>query len=164
MNNIILIGMPGAGKSTIGVLLAKTIGFDFLDSDLVIQRQTNKKLIETINEKGMQGFLDIENDVLSKISAKNTVIATGGSAVYGKEAMKNLKSIGKVVYLKLTSEEIEKRVTNIKTRGIVMHKGQTLSELFDEREPLYEEYADVTVDCNNLSAEECIAKIIESLK
>ena len=164
MSNIVLIGMPGAGKSTIGVILAKSLGYDFLDSDLVIQKKYGKKLIEIINEKGLDGFLEIEDEVLSKINCENTVIATGGSAVYGEKAMENLKSNGKAVYLKLTAEEIEKRVNNIKTRGIVMKAGQTLREVFSDREPYYERYADITVDCNNTTLEECIAKIIEKLK
>ena len=121
-NNIILIGMPGAGKSTVGVLLAKAMNYQFLDTDLTIQQENGKKLFEIINEKGLDEFLNIENDVLSRVNATNSIIATGGSAIFGKEAMEHLKSIGHVVYIRLSCDEIIRRVNNIKTRGIAMKK------------------------------------------
>ena len=164
MKNIILIGMPGAGKSTIGVILAKTLRMDFVDTDLIIQNSENKKLIEIINDSGIDGFLKAENEVLKNISLKNTVIATGGSAVYSKEGMDNLKQNGTTVYLYLEKNEIEKRIKNIKTRGIVMDKNQTLNELFIERESLYKRYADLIVDCNSLTLEESVEKVIEYIK
>lgn len=163
MKNIILIGMPGAGKSTVGVILAKTLGFDFIDTDLIIQKSTGKKLIEIIENNGLDGFLAVENDVLSSLCCENSVVATGGSAVYSKDGMKNLKKLGKIVYLSLDENEIENRINNITTRGIAMHKGQTLSDLYSEREPLYRKYADITIDCNGITAEECITKILSEL-
>ncbi len=159
--NIILIGMPGCGKSTVGVLLAKSMLYDFLDTDLVIQQKFSMPLCEIINSKGINEFKIIENEILSEIKADNTVIATGGSAVYGNEAMNNLKINAKTVYLKLPVEEIEKRIANIKTRGIVMAEDETLEGLYEQRAPLYEKYADITVDCSSLTAEECVEKIIE---
>lgn len=150
-NNIVLIGMPGCGKSTVGVLLAKLIGYDFLDSDLLIQRQEGKKLFQIINEKGLEYFNALENDINSEIVAEETVIATGGSVVYGKDAMAHLKEIGTIVYLNVPLSEIEKRVTNLSTRGIAMEKGMTLSDLYKERNVLYEKYADVIVDCDGKS-------------
>ncbi len=161
--NIILIGMPGCGKSTIGVLLAKSMLYSFLDTDLIIQQKLSMPLCEIIKAKGAEEFKVIENDILSEINADNTVIATGGSAVYGKEAMKHLKEIGKIVYLKLPLEEIERRIKNIKTRGIVMSENTTLDVLYNERTHLYEHYADITVDCTGLTAEECVEKIISNL-
>lgn len=161
--NIVLIGMPGAGKSTIGVLLAKAINFDFLDTDLAIQNKEGKRLFEIINEQGIEEFLRIENDVLSKLQPSNTVISTGGSAVFGREGMKNLSERGIVVYIKLSCEEIERRVNNIKTRGIVMKKGKTLADVYAERVPLYEEYADITIETENLTIEESVSLLVEKL-
>lgn len=162
--NIILIGMPGCGKSTVGVLLAKSMLYNFIDTDLIIQGEYIKPLSEIINERGTEEFKKIENDILSEIRVKSTVIATGGSAVYGTDAMSNLKDGGTVIYLKLPLEEIENRIKNIKTRGIVMEKGTTLRDIYLERTPLYEKYADITVDCSCLSAEECVEKIIKLIK
>lgn len=162
--NIVLIGMPGCGKSTIGVLLDKSMLYDFLDTDLIIQQKLSMPLCEIIKAKGAEKFKMIENDILSEINAENTVIATGGSAVYGKGAMKHLKEIGKIVYLKLPLEEIEQRIKNIKTRGIVMENGETLKDIYLKRTPIYEKYADITIDCTGLIAEECVEKIIVNLK
>lgn len=163
MDNIILIGMPGAGKSTLGVLLAKAMNYDFMDSDLVIQSKTGELLYKTIEREGIDYFLKLENDVLKGIDVKGTIIATGGSAIFGKEAMQHLKEGSKVVYLKLSCEEIERRVNNITTRGIVMKKGKTIADIYAERAPLYEKYADIVVDCEGGTIEQCIEKIIESL-
>lgn len=148
-NNIVLIGMPGCGKSTVGVLLAKLIGYDFLDSDLLIQRREGKKLFQIIDEKGLDYFNELENQVNAGIAVKETVIATGGSVVYGKEAMEHLAEIGTVVYLKVPLKEIKKRVTNFSTRGISMASGMTLDDLYKERSVLYEKYADVIVECGS---------------
>ena len=148
-NNIVLIGMPGCGKSTVGVLLAKLIGYDFLDSDLLIQRREGKKLFQIIDEKGLEYFNELENQVNAGIEVDETVIATGGSVVYGKEAMKHLAEIGAVVYLKVPLKEIKKRVTNLSTRGISMESGKTLDDLYKERSVLYEKYADVIVECGS---------------
>lgn len=163
MDNIILIGMPGAGKSTLGVLLAKAMNYDFMDSDLVIQSKTGELLYKTIEREGIDYFLKLENDVLKGIDVKGTIIATGGSAIFGKEAMQHLKDSGKVIYLKLSCEEIERRVNNITTRGIVMKKGKTIADIYAERVPLYEKYADIAVDCESNTIEQCIEKIIKSL-
>lgn len=164
MKNIVLIGMPGVGKSTAGVVLAKVLGYQFLDADLVIQEQEKCLLHEIIKAKGTDGFIEIENRVNAGIEAEQSVIATGGSVVYGKEAMQHLKEIGIVVYLKLPYDILEKRLHNIKGRGVVLKDGQTLQELYDERVVLYEKYADVIVDETNLDVEETIKKIIEELK
>lgn len=144
--NIILIGMPGCGKSTVGVVLAKIMGYRFLDSDLLIQESEGRLLCDIIRTEGVDAFNCIENRVNSSIAAERTVIATGGSVVYGKEAMQHLSEIGAVVYIRLPYEEIEKRLGNLESRGVSMHKGQTLREIYDERVPLYESYADIIVD------------------
>ena len=146
MKNIVLIGMPGCGKSTVGVVLAKTMGYRFLDSDLVIQETDGRLLSEIIKQEGLDGFNRIENDINSKIKAERTVIATGGRVIYGKEAMTHLKDIGTVVYIRLPFEEINHRLGNLAKRGVSIKEGQTLRELFDERVPLYEKYADIIVD------------------
>ncbi len=163
MNNIILIGMPGAGKSTIGVLLAKTMLLSFVDTDLIIQNKYKSALCDIIESEGTDGFLKIENDVICGCDFENSVVATGGSAVYGKEAMEKLKKDGTVVYLKLPLSELEKRLADIKTRGVAMKNGTTLAELFEERSPLYEKYADITLDCSNLTPEQCIEKLLEQM-
>lgn len=164
MKNIILIGMPGAGKSTIGVLLAKSMLMDFVDTDLLIQKKYSTSLCEIINSKGIEEFLKIENDVISSWSFLNCVVATGGSVVYGEEAMGRLKKDGIAVYLRLMPEEIEKRINNIHTRGIAMKEGTSIADLYRERAPLYEKYADFTVDCRGLTAEQCVDKIIEMIE
>lgn len=162
-NNIILIGMPGCGKSTLGVLLAKTLLKSFVDTDLLIQKREGKELYKIIAERGKDAFAEIENDVVAKIDYENCVIATGGSVVFGKEAMENLKSLGTVVYLRLPLQEIERRVKNIKTRGIVMAPGQTLAGVYQQRVPLYEKYADITVHCSRAPLERTVEKIIKAL-
>lgn len=161
--NIVLIGMPGSGKSTVGVLLAKALLCHFVDTDLIIQAKHGKSLCEIINEIGIDGFIKTENEILSQQSFENTVVATGGSAVYGKEAMNNLKKNGIVVYIKLPPEVIESRINNITTRGIAMPEGFTIKQLYDERAPLYEKYADVTVDCSNLEIEETVKRIADAV-
>ncbi len=161
MKNIVLIGMPGSGKSTIGVLLAKTMLRSFVDTDLLIQEKYSKSLSDIINEKGTENFLKIENDVICESTLENSVVATGGSAVFGENAMKKLKENSLTVYLKVEVKELEKRVNNIHTRGIAMKEGATLSEIYNERKALYEKYADVTIECTDLTAEECVDKITE---
>lgn len=145
-DNIILIGMPGCGKSTIGVLLAKNLAYGFLDSDLVIQEQSGRKLQDMIDEMGPEAFSAFEDAVNATLIPHNTVIATGGSAVYGTRAMEHFKEIGTVVYLKASYETIEKRIRNFATRGIVIPEGQTFRDVYNERTALYEKYADITVD------------------
>ena len=150
--NIVLIGMPGVGKSTIGVILAKVLGYSFLDADLLIQEQEGKLLREIIEEKGTDGFIEVENRVNASIRADRAIIATGGSVVYGKEAMEHLKEIGRVVYLKVSYAILEKRLADIKGRGVVLKEGQTLETLFEERSKLYEQYADIEVSEEGLDA------------
>ncbi|MBP3261979.1 shikimate kinase [Pseudobutyrivibrio sp.] len=163
MNNIVLIGMPGVGKSTLGVVLAKELGYQFVDADLLIQERENRLLKEIIAEDGVDGFLKIENDVNASISADKTVIATGGSVIYGKEAMEHLKEIGTVVYLKLDYDTLDSRLGNLKGRGVVLKDGQTLKDLYNERIPLYELYADVVVDEGGLGLEETLAEVLKQL-
>ena len=162
--NIVLIGMPGVGKSTIGVILAKVLGYSFLDADLLIQEQEGKLLREIIEEKGTDGFIEVENRVNASIRADRAVIATGGSVVYGKEAMEHLKEIGRVVYLKVSYAILEKRLAGIKGRGVVLKKGQTLETLFEERSKLYEQYADIEVSEEGLDVEQTVEKLVEALE
>ena len=161
ISNIILIGMPGAGKSTIGVVLAKRLGFSFLDTDLVIQEKQKILLHEILEEYGQDGFNEVENAILSEIFAKNSIIATGGSAVYGREAMQNMKELGKIVYLKISYEELEHRLGDLEERGVSMKEGQTLRSLYEERLPLYEKYADHTIDCDGKCIREIVYEICE---
>lgn len=145
-DNIILIGMPGVGKSTVGVVLAKILGYHFVDTDLVIQEKTGKLLKDIIEEEGSEGFIKIENRINAELVAEHSVISPGGSVIYGEEAMAHYKEIGKVVYLKASYNVINKRLSNLKGRGVVLKEGQTLKNLYDERCVLYEKYADITVD------------------
>ncbi len=163
-NNIILIGMPGAGKSTVGVVLAKAMGYDFIDSDLLIQAKTGKRLFEIINEKGIDGFLDVENAVNAQIQTERTVIATGGSVVYGEEAMKHLQSIGKIIYLQVSYEDLEKRLGNLLQRGVAIRSGNTLLDLYNERVPLYEKYANLVINEQNRDIREVVEIIQKELK
>lgn len=161
MRNIVLIGMPGAGKSTIGVILAKSLLFDFCDTDLSIQKETGESLCDTIAKIGIEEFILLEEDVICKQEFLNSVVATGGSAVYGEMAMEKLKENGIIVYLKVSPEELQSRIKNIHTRGIAMKEGTTIKELYEERAPLYEKYADVTVACDGRTAEECVDLIVK---
>ena len=163
MKNIVLIGMPGVGKSTAGVVLAKVLGYEFIDADLIIQQQEGKLLREIIAEVGTDGFIEVENRVNSQIEVEKSVIATGGSVVYGKEAMQHLREIGTVVYLKVSYDILEKRLHDIKGRGVVLKDGQDLRGLYEERVPLYAKYADITVCEDNLNVEQTIEKITEQL-
>ena len=164
-DNIILIGMPGAGKSTLGIVLAKILNYRFLDADLLIQQQCDKTLQKLIDACGPDGFIQVENDVLSEIEAEHTVIATGGSAVYSDEAMKHLASIGTVVYLKISYEQLVHRLSDLQERGVVLKGGigMSLRELYDERLPLYEQYAGITVDVNDLSITAAARKVADAL-
>ena len=164
MNNIILIGMPGVGKSTLGVVLAKVLGCQFLDSDLLIQKQEKRKLHEIIAREGYEGFQKIENQVNASIETENTVIATGGSVVYCEEAMEHLKSSGTVIYLKLSLNALSKRLGNLKGRGVLLKDGQTLSGLYEERSPPYERYADIVIDEEGKDLEASLKSVLEILK
>lgn len=159
-DNVILIGMPGSGKSTVGVVLAKGLGYRFLDSDLVIQERTGKLLYRLIEELGEAGFLALENEINASISVDHTVIATGGSVVYGKEAMEHFRKTGSIVYLKLPYGELEERLGDLHERGVVLKPGFTLKDLYDERVPLYEKYAEITLDCSQKS----IRQVMEEIK
>lgn len=160
MKNIVLIGMPGCGKSTVGVLLAKAMGFRFIDTDIVIQERTGQLLQQMIDNSGLDAFcIEEERAIMSVEETSGCVIATGGSAVYSRSAMLHLKQNGFVYYLSLPVEQVEKRLYNIKTRGIAMRPGDSISDVFRRRRSLYEEYADITVDCQGKSMEEIVGEI-----
>lgn len=144
--NITLIGMPASGKSTIGVLLAKRLGYSFVDVDIVIQEKTGRLLKEIIAQEGTQGFLEIENRINRELAVRRSVIAPGGSVIYGEEAMAHLKEISTVVYLKISYPVLRRRLGDLKDRGVALKDGMTLRDLYKERVPLYERYADITVD------------------
>lgn len=163
-DNIVLIGMPGVGKSTIGVILAKILGYQFIDADLVIQERQGKLLKEIIEEQGVDGFVQIENDVNKSLNPSKAVIATGGSVVYGTEAMEHLKEIATVIYLELELPALKRRLGNLKLRGVVLKDGQTLRELYNERVPLYEKYADITVNEHKSTIENTVEKIVKKLE
>lgn len=156
--------MPGAGKSTVGVVLAKKLGYVFMDSDLVIQSKEGKLLHEIISEKGVEGFWKVEEQVNAAIDTDRTVIATGGSVVYGSRAMEHLHDIGMVVYLKLSLKAIADRLGDLNERGVTLKEGQDLQGLYEERVPLYEKYADVTIDCENLQIREVVDAVSRRLE
>ncbi len=160
MDNLVLIGMPSSGKSTAGVLLAKRIGYGFIDTDLIIQGEQGALLSQIIEKEGAEGFLAIEERVNAGIAAMRCVIATGGSVCYLPRAMEHLKTLGRVVYLKLSMEEVARRIPSLVKRGVVMRGNvETLEELYAERVPLYEQYADVTVCCDGQTIDETVAAI-----
>ncbi len=163
-DNIILIGMPGVGKSTVGVVLAKILGYHFIDADIVIQQRENRLLKDIIAEEGVNGFISIENKINSEINAGKTIIATGGSVIYGEEAMQHYKEIGTLVYLKLDYDELSRRLGDIKNRGVVLKPGQNLRNLYDERCRLYKFYADIVIDEAGLDVEKTIDKLIQCLQ
>ena len=163
MKNIVLIGMPGAGKSTVGVILAKTRGMHFIDTDIVLQKKSGRLLQEIIDEEGPGAFLKKEEEMILSLHSRNAVIATGGSVVFSGRAVDHLKRDGVVIYLKISFEEMEKRLRNITTRGIVLSHGETLREMYDERVPLYEKYADITVSCSEEDFETVVGKVIDAL-
>ena len=148
--------MPGVGKSTVGVVLAKRLGYSFVDSDLVIQEKYGKLLHELIEEHGVEGFWKLENDVNASLGLHRSVIATGGSAIYGAEAMEHLRNIGMVIYLKLPLEEIADRLGDLSARGVTMLPGQDLAALYEERVPLYEKYAHKVVECHGKQLREIV--------
>lgn len=162
-NNIVLIGMPGCGKSSLGVVLAKALGYSFLDSDLVIQEKEGRLLSEIIEQDGLDGFEKTEEKINASIKADKTVIATGGSVIYGPAAMKHLKEIGTVVYLKLPLKEIEERLGDLNQRGVAVRPGQTLGSLYNERIPLYEKYADITVDVYGMDIRSSVLELMHQL-
>ena len=161
--NIVLIGMPASGKSTVGVILAKVLGKKFIDTDLVIQLREDALLADIIKEKGVEGFMKSEEEAILSVGENNTVIATGGSAVYGEKAMEHLKKNGTVIYLKVEKDELFKRLKNIKERGVVLKPGETLEEMYDNRSVLYEKYADIIIEERESTIEETIEKIQNEL-
>lgn len=163
MDNIILIGLPGAGKSTVGVILAKTLGLNFIDTDIAIQEKTGRLLQEILDWDGPDMFKKIEEETILSLHPDKTVIATGGSVVCGDYAMAHLKTSGVVVYLKISYGEMKKRLKNITTRGIVLLPGQSLHQMYEERVPLYEKYADFTIDCSDADTETVVGKIIHAI-
>ena len=164
MDNIVLIGMPGAGKSTVGVLLAKTLGYAFLDTDLVIQEREGRLLQDLVDQLGVEAFLDREAAAVCSVDCDRTVIATGGSVVCRDGAMEHLRKLGRIVYLRLPLEELERRLHNISTRGIAMAPGETLAHIYDYRAPLYRKYADLTVAVDRQTLEETVEQVLSALK
>lgn len=163
-DNIVLIGMPASGKSTVGVILAKLLGYDFIDADLLIQRREGRLLSEIIRDEGLDGFLAIENDVCRCINASHAVIATGGSAVYGEEAMRHLREIGWIVWLNADFETIRGRLSDIRGRGVVLRDGQTLEALYEERAILYRRWADLTVNEDGQGLEATVEAVRRALE
>jgi len=163
MKNIVIIGMPGAGKSTMGVILAKTLGRNFIDTDIVAQEQSGKLLQEIIDNEGTDAFLKTEEHTILSLHCRNAVIATGGSVVFSEKAMEHLKNGGVVIYLKISFEEMSRRLRNITTRGIVLAAGQSLRDMYTQRVPLYEKYADITIDCSGSDFEDCIGQVLYKL-
>lgn len=162
--NITLIGMPGSGKSTVGVVLAKLLCKTFIDGDILIQNKEGKRLNKIIDEIGNEKFLKLENSVLASLNVHNSIIATGGSAVFGAEAMNHLKKTSTVVYLKVPYESLEKRLKSLKHRGVIFEEGQTLRDIFEIRTPLYEKYADIIIESDNENdVQETAMKIVEQL-
>ncbi len=164
MKNIIFIGMPAAGKSTVGVIIAKRLGYRFIDTDILIQEQEKKLLKEIIAEKGIEGFLEVEDRVNAEVEAEHSVIAPGGSVVYCENAMKHYKEIGLIVYLQISFDIINRRIRNAKNRGVVLKEGQTFKDLYEERAVLFERYADVIICEDGLSLEETVDKVMEVLQ
>lgn len=159
MSNIVLIGMPGSGKSTCGVVAAKMLLKNFFDTDLLIQNIENSALQDIINNKGNDYFEKAEESAVLSLDINGTVIATGGSVVYSEKAMEHLKKLGKIIYLHISYEDMCKRISNLSTRGVLIKKGETLKDMYDERLPLYKKWADAVIDCGNSSVEQTANKI-----
>jgi len=164
MDNIILIGMPGSGKSSVGVVLAKALGFDFLDVDLLIQAREGALLQQILDSRGVEAFLDVEGEVVRAVSCRRTVIAPGGSCVCRADAMEHLRGLGTVVYLELSLPEVEGRIHNLATRGIALQPGQTVADVYNYRTPLYERYAHITVPADGQSLTETVEAVKEALR
>lgn len=162
-SNVVLIGMPGAGKSTVGVLLAKRLALGFLDTDLLIQSHAGRSLQAIVNREGHEALRAVEAQVLRQLDARDHVIATGGSAVYSDAAMAALRASGVIVHLHVDWPVIERRVTNLESRGIAKAGDQTLRDVYDEREPLYQRHAEITVDCSALDQEQAADAVVRAL-
>ncbi len=164
MRNIVLIGMPASGKSTIGVILAKTLGIGFYDTDLLIQQREKRLLQQIIDTDGIEHFLDAERDAILSLDCENAVIATGGSAVFRDEAMQKLKRSGTVIFLDVSLETVKKRLNNIKTRGVAASKNKRIDDIFYERLPIYRKYADLILPLEGKSSEEAVSDVLLALK
>jgi shikimate kinase len=163
-SNLVLIGMPGSGKSTVGVILAKKTSRDFVDTDLLIQTSQGRNLQDIVDHDGYVALRHIEERVLLDLSVRNHVVATGGSAVYSDQAMAHLKSDGLAIFLDVDLATLESRIPDFSTRGLAKRPDQSLSELFKERFGLYARYADITIKCDKLTHEEVCARIIEEIR
>lgn len=164
MKSIVLIGMPGSGKSTLGVLLAKELMLDFVDTDLLIQNRERKTLQQIVDGQGYLRLREIEAEVIQENSYANTLVATGGSVVYSDAGMRHLQGFGRVVFLKVGLDTLNARVNNKSSRGLAAPQGHTLQNIFDERQPLYERYAEVTVDANGQSVDDTLASVLKALR
>lgn len=164
MQNVILVGMPSCGKSTVGVVLAKTMNKGFVDTDILIQQREKKTLQEIINEQGNDYFHRVEESVLMDFDGENYVVATGGSAIYFDRAMEKFRGNGRIIYLQVSLDTVLERLSNIKTRGVTLEKGQTLADLYEERIPLYEKHADITITSDGCTVEDVVEKIVAALK
>lgn len=162
--NIVLIGMPWSGKSTVGVLLAKSLQWNFIDTDLLIQSDIGKSLQQIIDEQGVENFRHIEEQYVLSIHLEKCVIATGGSVVYSDKSMAHLKNLGVIIYLKYPFEEINRRAKSVDERGLVRTKGQTLFDLYQERTPLYERWAEISMECNQQNHEQVVENILYAIK
>ena len=163
MENIILVGMPACGKSITGVVLAKTMRMNFVDTDLLIQEREQRPLQEIIDMEGISYVKDVEETVLLELDVDNTVISTGGSAIYYPRAIEHLKKKGKLVYLKVSLNTVKQRLNNIRTRGVAMEKGDTIKDLYKRRVPLYETHADIIIEADDLEVEETVEQIMQSV-
>ena len=164
MNNIIFIGMPASGKSSVGIVVAKRLGYEFVDTDLLIQKQEGRLLREIIADLGNEGFLKIENQVNRDVQAEKCVISPGGSVIYCEEAMRHFKEIGTIVYLKVSFADLKKRIRSLKKRGVVLKEGQTFRELYLERTKLFEKYADITVDETGFQMVDTVENVLNALE
>ncbi len=161
--NIVLIGMPGAGKSTMGIILAKTLGYSFIDTDIIIQETSGKLLQDIIDNRGIDAFLKLEEKAVLSLNCSSTVIATGGSVVYSEKSMAKLKEDGIAVFLDTSYKTLKERLGNIETRGIAMGKGQTILDLKEARDPLYRRYADIEVSTDDIPIEALVGRIKKEL-
>lgn len=164
MANVVLIGMPGCGKSTLGVLLAKALQMDFVDTDLVMQNQYGKPLQQLVDELGTEGFSQAEENCICQLKPDRTVIATGGSVALEERAMEHLSKSGTIVFIKLCYQTIESRLNNIATRGITLQKGQTLRDLYELRQPYYHRWGQIIVEADGLDVEQTVALLVNRLK